>query len=138
MSFTNNAAFEIPSFYVGVLEANVDMSSEATWQFTVVDVAPATGTGLLGEAALVAPASGAAGFGILQNNPQLGEAGNVMCLGVSKAKAGGTFAAGDLLMTNGSGFLVAVTTGNFAIAKALQAGASGNVVAVYLSNYGKQ
>lgn len=138
MTVTNNAAYEIPNFYVGVLEANVDMSAEGTWQFSFVDVAPASGTGLLGPAALVAPAAGAAGLGILQNNPLLAEAGQVMTQGISKAKAGGVFNPGDLLMTDGTGKLVAATSTNYAVAKALQVGANGTIVSVYLCNYGKQ
>lgn len=138
MAIVNNAAYEIPDFYVGVLEANVDMSVEATWQFAAVDVAAASGAGLTGEAALVAPAAGAAVLGILQNNPQLAEAGQVMCTGVSKAKAAAAFNPGTILMTNASGGLLTATTGNYGVAKALQVGASGTVVSVYLANYGKQ
>lgn len=137
MSITNNAAYEIPDFYIGVLEANVDMSVASTWQYTGVSVGAASGAGLLGTAALVAPASaGVAILGVLQNNPQLAEAGAVMAAGVSKVKAGGTFAIGDLLMVNSSGLFVLATTGNYAVAKALQAGVSGIVVSAYLQNYG--
>jgi hypothetical protein len=138
MTITNNAAYEIPKFNFGVLEANVDMSSEATWQYTLVDVAAASGAGLLGPAALVAPSGGAAGLGVLQNNPQLAEAGTVMVHGVTKAQAGGTFSIGAILMCDSSGQLITATSGNFGVAKALQAGVSGTIVSVLLYGYGKQ
>lgn len=138
MTITNNAAYEIPDFYVGNLEANVDMSVESTWQYTGVDVAVASGSGLLGTAALVAPASGAAILGVLQNNPALAEAGNVMISGVSKVKAGGSFSIGQVLAVNASGLFIAAASGNYGVAKALQAGSSGIYVSVLLFGYGKQ
>lgn len=135
---TNNAAYEIPCFYVGALEANVDMTAEATWQFAGVAVGTASGAGLLGLSALVAPAAGGPVLGILQNNPKLAEVGQVMTLGVSKAKASGTFAAGAILKVAADGTLLAATTGSFGVAMALQPGVSGQIGAVYLSNYGIQ
>jgi hypothetical protein len=139
MTITNNAAYEIPDFYIGLLEANVDMSVESTWQYTGVNVGAASGAGLLGTAALIAPvSSGVAILGVLQNNPQLGEAGAVMAAGVSKVKAGGTFAIGDILMVNSSGAFVLATTGKFGVARALQAGSSGIYVSAYIHNYGLQ
>lgn len=138
MTITNNAAFEIPNFILGVLEANVDMSVEATWQFTAVDVAAASGSGLLGPSALVAPTAGGGIIGILQNNPALAEAGQVFVSGVSKAQAAGTFTPGALLMVNGSGQFLLATAGNYAVAKALQTGAAGTVVSVLLGSFGKQ
>lgn len=135
---TNNAAYEIPCFYVGVLEANVDMSTEATWQFAFVDVGTATGTGLLGLGALVAPSAGGQAFGVLQNNPLLAEAGQVMTLGVSKCKASGTFAAGAILKCAADGTVLAASTGSYGVAKALQPGVSGQITSVYVMPYGIQ
>jgi hypothetical protein len=138
-TFVNNAAYEIPGFYIGVLEANISMVVEATYQYTGVDVSAATGAGLVGPGALVPPASaGVAILGILQNNPQLAEAGQVMTSGVTKAVAGGTFAIGAILAVNSSGQLVAATSGQYGVAKALQAGVSGTIVSVFLFGYGKQ
>lgn len=137
MTITNNAAFEIPSFYVGVLEANVDMSVESTWQYTGVAVGAASGAGLLGPAALIAPvSSGAAILGVLQNNPQLAEAGAVMCLGVSKVVCGGTFSIGAKLTVNASGQFVVAATGNWICGIALRAGASGTISSAYLTSMG--
>ena len=132
------AAYEIPSFYVGVLEANVDMSTESTWQFSGVDVAAATGAGLTGPAALVAPTTtGQTILGVLQNNPKLGESGQVMAHGVSKARFGGSFNIGDLLMVTSNGDFIAATSGNYAVAKALQAGSSSIIGSIFLANFGK-
>jgi hypothetical protein len=136
MSIVNKVAYEQPEMLIGVLEANVDMSSESTWQYSAVDVAAATGSGLTGPAALVACADGAAMLGVLQNNPQLAEAGTVMSEGISKIKCGGTFAIGDLLMVSGGAFVLA-TTGNYAVAKALEAGVSGIIACAYLGTFGK-
>lgn len=136
MTITNNAAYEIPGFALGVLEANVDMSAEATWQFTAVSVVAASGSGLLGPSAVDRGSAGDGCLGILQNNPLLGEAAEVMVSGVSKAKAGGTFVAGAKLMRDASGLMVLATTGNAIVALALQPGVSGTVGSVLLKNLG--
>src|SRR4051812_49179898 len=95
-------AYEIPSFYVGVFVADIDMSVEATYQYAGVCVYTAVstqGTGF-GPAALIPPSGTSVPIiGVLQNNPQQGEAGNVMVQGVTKAQAGGSFNVGALLMT---------------------------------------
>ncbi len=135
----SSVAYEIPSFYLGVLEANVDMSSESAFQYTGVQVAAASGTGVVGPAALVAPSgAGVAIIGILQNNPMLAEAGQVMVHGVSKALCGGTFAIGAILAVNSSGQMVAATTGQFGVAIALEAGVAGQIQSVLLLPLGKQ
>lgn len=136
MTVTNNAAYEVPDFVVGMLEANVDMSTEATWQYAAVDVAPASGVGLLGPAALVAPTAGGKILGVLQNNPLLAEAGQVVTSGITKAKASGSFNPGDLLMVDGAGAFLAATSTNRQVAMAFQVGASGTVVSVFLKDFG--
>lgn len=132
-------AFEIPNFLVGVWPSNIDMSVESTYQFTVVDLY-AAGAGISGYAggALNLASSGYPALGILQNNPQANEAGTVMIQGISKAKAGsGGWSVGGLLMSDGSGNLVAATSTNHAIAKALTAANSGDVGSVLIKSYGK-
>jgi len=129
-------AYEIPGFMLGVIPANADMSAEATNQFCAVDVIPATGAGLSGPAIALSGA-GAAILGILQNNPFLGEAAEVMVAGVSKARLSGTVAEGALLMCDTAGKLLVATSGNQAIAKALSSGVSGDVCPVLLKSYGK-
>jgi len=137
------SAYEIPSFYLGALPANIDMSGLATnpsKQYQAVDVGAATGAGILEPAALIAVlAAGGKSIGILQNNPQLGEAGSVMVHGVSKALLGaGGATVGAVLAVDASGNLVAAASGNYGVAVALQAGASGQVIAVLLLQLGKQ
>jgi len=132
------AAYQIPGFKLGVLDSNIDMSVEATYQFTAVDVVANTGAGTEGPAAVAPAGAGSAMLGILQNNPQIGEAAELICTGVAKAKLGGTVAVDALLMVGSGGALVTCTSGNFAVAKALQPGVSGAIVSVYLANYGKQ
>lgn len=138
MAIVNKVAYEQPEMLFGVLEANVDMSSESTWQYSGVDAAAATGAGLTGPAALVAPAAGAAILGVLQNNPQLAEAGTVMCLGVSKIRCTGTFAIGAILAVDATGGFLAATSGQFGVAKALEAGVSGIISCALIGSYGKQ
>lgn len=151
MTVTDNAAFEIPDFYVGVLEPNVDMSVESTWQYTGVAVVSASAAGLTGLSALGSPvSSGAVILGVLQNNPALNpssnqngaiagaEAGTVMTSGISKAKAGGTVAAGQILAVTTAGTFVTAASGNYGVAMALQPSSAGLIFSVFLANYGKQ
>ena len=128
-------SYEIPNFYVGVLPADVNMSALG---FVAVAVALASNTlgAGYGGAALVLPALGAKIVGIVQNNPSLGEPGQVLVSGVSKAVAGGVFAIGDKLMVDASGHFVLATTGHDAVAIALETGSANAVVAVLLKDLG--
>lgn len=133
------ACYEIPGFMIGVLEANIDMSVESTYQFTPVTVVAASGSGLVGPAALApVSATGDQIIGILQNNPQLAEAGTVMQSGISKALIKQTVTIGAKLMAAPTGGLQVATAGNFAVAVALNAGVAGDVIPVLLTNLGKQ
>lgn len=69
-------------------------------------------------------------YGILQNAPLSGEAGDVCVMGISKAVYGATVAAGDFLTTDASSRLVTATTGQLACAKALTAGVVSDVQTV--------
>lgn len=131
-------AYEIPSFFIGVLQANINFTTESSYMFVGVDVGSATGTGLSGSALIAPASSGAAILGVLQNNPQLGEAGAVMVHGVSKMQAGGTITPGQLITINASGQAVVAVSGNYACGKALENGANGSLVTVLLFGYGKQ
>lgn len=146
-------AYEIPDFYVGIFPADIDMSgtvqdgqpTDSVFQFSAVVVRVAVntqGAGFGGAAVAPAPSAGVPALGLVQNNPQLGEAANVMTEGVSKAQAGGNFVIGDLLMAaapnaNGASQLIKATSGNYAIAQALETGSAGVISAVYLRNFGK-
>jgi hypothetical protein len=69
-------------------------------------------------------------YGILQNKPAAGQAADVGIMGVSKAVAGGTVAAGDMLTANSSGQLVTAATTNARIAQALEAAAPSTIFTV--------
>lgn len=130
-------AIEIPGFTFS-LPANQDSSSEATAQWMPVDVVPAT-SALVDEAAAFAPVSGTGGqgIGILQNNPQEGEAGDIMVNGISRAYANGVVAIGDSLMNTATG-LAKATAGNYQVGKALSASsATGQIISVLLVRNGK-
>lgn len=134
-------SYEIPSFYVGVLPADIDMSSESSYQYAGVCVYTAvstTGTGI-GGAALINPGGLASSpiIGVLQNNPQQGEAGQVMVQGVTKAQAGGIFNIGDMLMVNAAGQFLKATSTNFAVGMALEKAAVGDITTVLLLRNGK-
>lgn len=131
-------AYEIPGFMLGTIQANQSFEAKATFEFTAVDVAAASGSGLTG-AAIVPPASaGVQAIGILQNLPKIGEAATVMVGGVSKAQLGATLATvGVKLMADTDGQLILATSGNYVIARLLEAGVAGDVVAVLLLPGGK-
>lgn len=135
-------AWEQPEFYVGVLAANQDMSSESAFQWTWVQPLAATGAGIYAAAAVAPPGgTGNKAIGILQNNPQLAEAATVMVAGVSKAKAGAAFSIGQPLMVstdgNGAGVLVPCTAGKYQVAIALEPATQyGDICAVLLQKNG--
>lgn len=74
--------------------------------------------------------------GILQNNPGSGRAATVTYSGVSKAKLGGTVAAGARVTVNASGQIVAATTGDSVLGIALVGGASGEIGSVLIGAAG--
>lgn len=123
-------AYEIPGFGHS-LRADVDMSAIATWQFSAVwlNVATAQGAGtgnglavISGQGALTTPP-----LGVLQNNPQQGEAGEVMITGITKVIYGATIALGTLLAANSAGALVPAATGTWCIGQALESGTAGDI-----------
>ena len=131
-------AYEIPGILIS-FPANVDMSNEATYLYTPVNVFAASATGIdTGTAIAPVNASGDPAIGILQTNPQPAEAGTVMVTGVSQALLAGTVSIGNLLQANPTGGLSVCQSGNQAIAQALQAGLAGQIIAVLLVARGKQ
>lgn len=133
-------AYEIPNFTVGVLPADVDMSSEAAYQYAGVCVYTAistVGTGVGGAAICPPSAASTPIIGVLQNNPQQGEAGTVLVQGVSKALASGAFNIGQLLMVDSAGKFLVATSGNYAVAQALEKAAIGDITTVLLVRNGK-
>jgi hypothetical protein len=88
-----------------------------------------------GRTVAVAAAIGAQIYGILQNKPALGQAADVGIIGITKAVAGGTIAAGAALMTNASGALITWTAGSgyAQIGTAIEAAVSGQVFTAAIS-----
>lgn len=139
-------AYEIPNFYVGVFPANIDLSAAEgeyfSYQYTGVCVVTANsvqGTGIGGGAVSTPSTTSTPIIGVLQNNPQQGEAASVMVQGVSKVQAGASWNIGALLSCNPSTgqFKVAVT-GEYAVAQALEQAQSGDITTVLLIRNGKQ
>lgn len=133
-------AYEIPNFSVGVLPADIDMSSEASFQYAGVSVYTAVstvGTGVGGAAICPPSAASTPIIGILQNNPLQSEAGQVLVQGVSKALASGAFNIGDQLMADANGKFLKATSGNYIVAQALEKAAIGDITTVLLVRNGK-
>lgn len=129
------AAYEIPSFYLGVIESDIDMSA---LQFSAVNVhAAAVAVGTEGAALILPAANGDPALGIVQNNPGIGEAATVLVSGVSKAIAGGVITPGALLAAQTNGKLLVATTGQYAVAQALMPAVANDIISVLLVRNGK-
>lgn len=139
-------AFQIPSFNLGVLQANVDMSVEAdaydntgSFQFCPMKVVAPSGAGVGGPAALApCDTGGEASVGCLQNNPKLAEAGVVMVHGVTKAISRDTIAVGQPVSVHVSplGYRVA-QSGHHILGYALEAAVPGQTFTLLLLQGGK-
>jgi len=108
------------------LTAAADLSDK---QFYVVYVASADSVNVATDKTAHVP------LGILQNDPESGQAAHVAISGISKAVAGGSFSAGDLLTFDSQGRVVSVggSTGLYTIGIAQKAAsAAGEVVPVLI------
>lgn len=87
-----------------------------------------------GRTVAIASSIGAQIYGVLQNKPTSGAAADVGFMGVTKAVAGGTIAAGAALMTNASGQLIAWTAGSgyAQVGYAIEAAVSGQVFTAFI------
>lgn len=74
-------------------------------------------------------------IGILQNDPNIGEAATVQRDGISKAEAGAAFAIAALLATDATGRLVTAAGGQQVVAIALTAGGGAGQIASVLLGY---
>lgn len=134
-------SYECPAVRIGWFAADIDMSA-ATWQFAPVWLGPAANTAgfAVGNAALVAMGSSTnPPLGILQAPVIQGEAGLVIVSGVTKARAGGTWAVGDPIGWNagGTALIKAVAT-KYAIGTAMENAVVGDISAVQLLPRGIQ
>ncbi len=72
---------------------------------------------------LATPGSGAYAVGVIQDKPAAGDPGAVCYPGdITKVQCGGSFTAGQEVMTNSSGQAVVATSGSFVLGVALTAG----------------
>lgn len=77
---------------------------------------------------------GGKALGILQNNPNTGQAATVCTEHLSKAKAGATIAKDADLMADANGALItAATTGSHIIAKAMESAVVGDLFQVKMN-----
>jgi len=124
-----------PLMKVGQFPSNDDRSTVAFNQFYGVHIGTAThiaGAGR-GNAAILKPVDGGSFFGILQSNPQQGEACEITRCGISQAKATGSFAVGDKLKLDNDGGFVKGTVGTDTIvAQALEQAVAGDITTVYI------
>jgi hypothetical protein len=127
--------YEQPLFKVGLYPSDDDRSVTATNQFYGVMLGATknnvVGTGQ-GNAAIVYPTAGGPIFGVLQNNPLQGEACELTCQGICKAKATGAFDVGDPLSVDAQGGFVKQSGTQTVVAYACEQGTSGAIVAIYL------
>lgn len=124
--------YEQPFSTLGEYPSDADRRSLVN-QYTFVDLTTSStivGAGV-GNAVLTACTAGGRAIGILQNNPPLGAAGTVYAKGVSMARAGGTFSAGDDISSDGNGYAVKAS-GNVVLARALESAVSGDITTVLL------
>lgn len=76
---------------------------------------------------IVVAGNGANSIGVLQDKPGSGEPGSVCGPGdQTQVQAGGSFAAGDPISSNGSGKAILSVTGAYLLGYAQTAGASGS------------
>ncbi len=118
-------AYEIPGQMVTV------PASTTIVQYTFVDI----GT----DGRLIAPTSGAAVFGVLQNKPTEDQAGTVMLNGISKVLTDATtMSVGDLVATSTAGYAVDLAATDFAIGRVVAgtSGSTGRVMTIQISAMG--
>lgn len=84
-----------------------------------------------GSGNLVVAGAGESACGLLQNDPALGQTGDVMLLGISRAIAGDAVAKGAKLAADAQGRLVTAASGDHVVAIAQDvAAAAGDIIPV--------
>lgn len=113
------------------LKANADLSAK---QFRVMKMAAA-------HAVTVCAATTDKPVGVLQDAPTSGNPASVAFAGVTKAKAGGTIAAGDTVGCDANGAVVTYVEGTdttkYRVGIAQSAGANGDIIDVLLQLTGR-
>lgn len=72
-------------------------------------------------------------YGIMVSAPRLGESAQIVVLGETKVQLGGTVTAGQNLMTDANGNLVAQTSTNPIVGISRQAGGAGNIITAFIA-----
>ncbi len=88
-----------------------------------------------GKAALAGDGENA--VGVLQNDPNTGEAAAIAVSGVTKVVAGGNITTGAAVAANADGEAVTATSGEFILGVALEAGADGRIISIAFEKNGK-
>lgn len=130
-------AYEMTEFSIGCYPADVDMTNAQFRPVYLVTAANTTGYGQGGAAVSLTPNTAGTPLGIVQNNPQVGEAAHVMVRGVSKVKAVGTFAIDDPIGQGTAGVIKALST-KWAFGKAAEAAVTGDIATIILMPLGVQ
>lgn len=116
-------AREIPGFSFTLI-AGEDLTDS---QFCAVDID--------GDGKAALPTQGARAIGVVQNNPDIGEAATVVVTGVVKVQVGLTgVSAGDSVTVDDDGTIIQPTSGDRAIGVSLEDTAAGLIGTVLLLN----
>ena len=118
-------AIENLNFVVGHLAAAANYSATGQYRGMVASTAA-------DHTAVLASVAGQQIIGILRNEPEAGEACEIVVEGVAKAVAGGTIVRGDRLSVASTGALVASTGAGAIVGTALESAASGAIFSVLL------
>lgn len=118
-------AIENLNFVIGHLAAAADYSATGQYRGMIASTAA-------NHTAVLASVAGQQIIGILRNEPEAGEACEIVVEGVAKAIAGGTIVRGDRLSVASTGALVASTGAGAIVGVALESAASGAIFSVLL------
>lgn len=72
-------------------------------------------------------------FGVLTNDPKLGEGARIAISGLVKVRAGAALATGASVSTNTAGKAITGATGSYRVGDVVVGGASGDIITVALS-----
>jgi hypothetical protein len=120
-------AYEAAQIKVGQFTASADLSSK---QYHFVKM---SGNNTVTVCAAITDLP----IGVLQNTPTSGQAAEVALFGITKVKADGTLAAGNIIGTSADGQADAIAAGTdttvYTMGIALNAAAAGDVVEMFLN-----
>lgn len=118
-------AIENLSFVIGHLAAAADYSTTGQYRGMVASTAA-------NHTAVLASVAGQSIIGVLRNEPESGEACEIVESGIAKVILGGTVTRGDRLSVNSAGAFVTASGSGSIAGIALESGASGNIVSMLI------